>query len=58
MAHGIQDSVILPDWGRASRDQLAPAGFSLIWREYPMAHAICQEEMQDLAKWAQETLGL
>ena len=58
MAHGIRDSVILPDWGRASRDRLASAGFSMIWREYPMAHAICQEEIQDLAKWAQDTLGL
>ena len=58
MAHGIQDSVILPDWGRASRDRLAPSGSSVIWREYPMAHAICQEEIQDLAKWARHTLGL
>jgi phospholipase/carboxylesterase len=58
MAHGMRDSVILPEWGRASRDRLASAGFSVIWREYPMAHAICQEEIQDLAKWARDTLGL
>jgi phospholipase/carboxylesterase len=58
MAHGMRDSVILPEWGRASRDRLASAGFSVIWHEYPMAHAICQEEIQDLTKWARNTLGL
>ncbi|HYP68723.1 MAG TPA: carboxylesterase [Thiobacillaceae bacterium] len=58
MAHGDQDSVILPVRGRASRDRLVSAGASVIWREYPMAHAICQEEIQDLAKWARDALGL
>lgn len=57
MAHGDRDTVILPDRGRAARDQLVSGGASVTWREYPMAHAICEEEIQDLAAWIQDTLG-
>jgi phospholipase/carboxylesterase len=56
MAHGTHDQVIFPDWGRASRDRLVSEGFSVTWREYPMTHAICQEEIRDLAEWIKLTL--
>jgi phospholipase/carboxylesterase len=58
MAHGDRDPVILPDRGRASRDRLVSAGASVTWREYPMAHTICQEEIEDLANWIRKTLDL
>lgn len=58
MAHGTGDTVILPGWGQASRDRLEQDGCSVTWREYPMAHAICHEEIVDLALWIQDTLDL
>jgi len=57
MAHGTRDQVVLPDWGRASRDWLNTEGFTVSWREYPMAHVICQEEIQDMAEWVDQTLA-
>jgi phospholipase/carboxylesterase len=57
MAHGTRDQVVSPDWGRASRDWLITEGFAVSWREYPMAHAICQEEIQDMADWVDQTLA-
>ncbi len=56
MAHGAGDTVILPEWGRASRQWLEQGGCSVTWREYPMAHAICQQEIEDLVLWIQATL--
>ncbi|MGA7178197.1 MAG: carboxylesterase [Thiobacillaceae bacterium] len=53
MAHGTRDQVVFPDWGHASHDWLVSEGFTVCWREYPMAHAICQEEIQHLAEWVQ-----
>ena len=58
MAHGSGDTVILPAWGQASRDRLEQEGCPVRWREYPMAHAICAEELEDLALWIQNTLDL
>jgi phospholipase/carboxylesterase len=57
MAHGTQDQLVLPDWGRASCDWLKAAGFPVTWREYPMAHTISLEEIQDMAEWIRLTLG-
>jgi phospholipase/carboxylesterase len=56
MAHGTHDPVVLPDWGRASRSRLEAAGFPVTWREYPMAHSICLEEIQDIATWVGQRL--
>jgi phospholipase/carboxylesterase len=58
MAHGTHDQVVLPDWGRASCTRLESAGFPVTWREYPMAHSICLEELQDIAKWVRQTLQI
>lgn len=51
MAHGTRDQIVFPEWGRTSRDWLDAAGFTVSWHEYPMSHAICMEEIQDMADW-------
>lgn len=57
MAHGIEDSVIPLARGQASRDRLLELGYRLTWREYPMAHAVCDAEIRDLAQWLSGLLG-
>ena len=49
MAHGQYDNMI--PIGRAihSRDALRALGYSLEWREYPMPHSVCPEEIGDIA---------
>ena len=54
MAHGNVDPVLRPEWGRASRDKLISAGYKVDWHEYPMAHAVCPEEIADISNWLRE----
>ena len=37
--------------GRESRDRLVEAGYAVDWREYPMEHQICGEELSDIGRW-------
>jgi phospholipase/carboxylesterase len=51
MAHGSFDPVLQIDWGRSSADKLIENGFSVDWHEYPMAHAVCPQEIADISRW-------
>jgi phospholipase/carboxylesterase len=51
MAHGRFDPMIPMQYGRASADKLIEAGFAIEWNDYPMAHAVCAEEIADLSRW-------
>ena len=51
MAHGTFDPMVLHQWGKASADSLAAAGFAVEWHDYPMQHAVCAEEIQDIRTW-------
>ena len=53
LAHGSADPVIPFAFGDQSRERLAAAGYDLEWHAYPMAHAVCLEELADLAVWLQ-----
>lgn len=56
MAHGTSDSVIPIDQGMASRDFLEERGHAVDWREYSMAHSVCQEEITDIGQWLVQAL--
>ena len=43
MAHGTFDPVLPFQLGETSYQQLAGAGYTVDWHEYPMAHAVCGE---------------
>jgi phospholipase/carboxylesterase len=51
MAHGSFDPVLRMEWGRASADRLIEAGYAVDWHEYPMAHAVCPQEIADISHW-------
>jgi len=51
MAHGSFDPVLRMEWGRASADRLIEAGYAVDWHEYPMAHAVCPQEIADISSW-------
>jgi len=51
MAHGSFDPVLRMEWGRSSADKLIEAGYQVNWHEYPMAHAVCPEEIVDIGVW-------
>ena len=51
IAHGTQDPVVPYAMGKNSRDVLVKSGYAVEWREYPMPHSVCLEEVRDIAAW-------
>ena len=56
IAHGVNDSVLPVDRGRAARDFLEAEGYKPRYTEYVMGHEISPEVLQDLNPWASEVL--
>ena len=50
LAHGTADPMVGIERGRESRDRLVAAGYAVDWREYPMEHQICGEELRDIGR--------
>ncbi len=57
MAHGSQDPVVPLQRGVDSRDALQALGAQVAWHSYPMAHAVCLEEIQAFNHWLLATLA-
>ena len=57
LAHGTQDPMIDIARARSSRDALTALGHPLTWREYPMAHSVCAEEVADINTWLLQALA-
>ncbi len=51
MAHGSQDPVVPLTLARSSRSKLEAQGYRVEWREYPMPHSVCMEEISDIGAW-------
>lgn len=58
MAHGSFDPVLPMQLGAHSRDLLESAGFKVEWHDYPMAHAVCGEEIADIRDWILATFDV
>ncbi|MDP9064902.1 MAG: alpha/beta hydrolase [Pseudomonadota bacterium] len=48
MAHGLADATLPMQLGIESRDLLRGVGYPVEWHQYPMAHAVCAEEISDI----------
>ena len=57
LAHGMQDDIVLPQRGEATRDALLALGYPLEWHSYPMGHSVCMEEIADLNAWLLKVLA-
>ena len=53
MAHGQFDPVLPLPMGVAARDGVRSVGLDPEWQEYPMAHAVCPQEIADISRWLQ-----
>jgi phospholipase/carboxylesterase len=49
MAHGSYDPMIPMARAQQSREALKALGYAVEWREYPMPHSVCPEEITDIA---------
>jgi phospholipase/carboxylesterase len=50
-AHGSEDDVVSLELGLRARDFLAQYGYACQWREYPLPHSVCLEEIKDIGAW-------
>jgi len=51
MAHGLADAVLPIGMALESRDYLKALGFGIEWHQYPMAHAVCADEVADIRNY-------
>jgi phospholipase/carboxylesterase len=51
MAHGRFDDIIPIERAQRSRELLEKLGYSITWKEYPMPHSVCAEEIADIARF-------
>ena len=58
MAHGSFDPMLPMQWGQASAEKLKETGFAVEWHDYPMAHAVCPEEIRDIREWLLKIYGV
>jgi phospholipase/carboxylesterase len=56
IGHGTFDPVISVEWGRRAREQLEGAGADVLYREYPLPHAVEPAFLVELAPWIASAL--
>jgi phospholipase/carboxylesterase len=56
MAHGTYDPVVPLMMGAGSMTLLTGLGYAVEWRQYPMPHSVCPEEIEDLGDWLRKVL--
>ncbi len=57
MAHGTHDEVLPIDIGDLARGILLALGSKLVWRAYPMAHQLCDQQILDIRHWIVKKLS-
>jgi len=55
IGHGVFDEVIPVEWGRQARETLEAAGADVLYREYPLPHAIDPRFLDELSAWLYAT---
>jgi phospholipase/carboxylesterase len=56
IVHGAFDELLPVEEGRASRNLLQSLGLSVTYREYPMAHQVTDESLEDVDRWLVERI--
>ena len=51
LCHGRGDPVVPIGMGIEAREELKANGYAPEWRDYPMQHAVCMDEIADVARW-------
>ena len=56
IAHGTQDSVVLPRRGEETRDALQALGYPVQWHSYETGHNVTGEEVEDMGAFLRQVL--
>ncbi|WP_435237737.1 alpha/beta hydrolase [Psychromonas sp. PT13] len=55
--HGSQDPVVVPTLGDDAASTLNALGYQPSYKQYPMEHAVCSEQVSDISTWIQSVLA-
>lgn len=55
--HGNMDPVVPEALGRAAHARLETLGYTPDYRQYPMAHAVCPQQIADIGEWMTSRLA-
>ncbi|MFY0990109.1 alpha/beta hydrolase [Halomonas sp. C05BenzN] len=55
--HGSFDPVVPEALGKAGYEKLLSLGYAANYRRYPMAHAVCPQQVGDIGRWLGERLA-
>ena len=58
MAHGSYDPIVPLARAEESRALLQSLGYAVQWREFPMPHSVCPEEVAEIGAWLSKVLGV
>ena len=57
LMHGTQDPLIPFERASFARRTLEELGYPVEWRQYPMPHSVCAEEIVDISAWLKRVLA-
>ena len=57
MGHGTEDPIVPLRLAQSSRAALEKRGYGVQWRDWPMSHSVCPEEVEELAGFLMRTLA-
>ncbi len=55
--HGTEDPMVGVGLAQGTRDLLTGSGYQVDYREYPMAHTLCMQEVRDIGLWLTRVLA-
>ena len=56
IGHGVLDRVISVEWAREARTLLERSGFAVLYREYPLPHAVDPAFVAELVPWVRAAM--
>jgi phospholipase/carboxylesterase len=57
MCHGSYDNVVPMVAGLAAKQTLLDNGYQVAWKDYPMEHSVCPQQITDVARFLTECLS-
>ncbi|MCS2609626.1 alpha/beta hydrolase [Halomonas dongshanensis] len=55
--HGNFDPIVPESLGRGALDKLKALGYAPNFHQYPMAHALCPQQIHDIGQWLRQRLS-
>lgn len=55
--HGTFDPVVPETLGRSGVERLKTLGYQVNYRQYPMAHTLCPQQISDIGRWLSQRLS-